>query len=328
MSADSAISFDDQVAVVTGAGRGIGRAIALDLAARGAAVVVNDIGVASAGSGQEGKTASRVAAEIDQFGGRAVADWTSVVESGGPASIVNRALDEFGRVDVLVNNAGIRGQDRSLEDTQLEDVRSQMEIHYIAALEMTRAVWSAMREQGGGRVVNVGSGSMFGYPTMVPYSAAKAAQFGLTRAAAAAGEPLGIHVNSILPTAQSALVSELFDDGASHLAETSAWTGPWMRELATPEQVAPVVSWLAHDECPANGEVFSAGAGRVSRVFLGDTEGIVQRGLTAETVRELFDEICRTSSFAVHADAPARFRDLYERTLHLMKGRAADDPSR
>ena len=263
------LRLDDKTAIVTGAGRGLGRAHALLLASRGAAVVVNDVGVSVAGTGQAAGPAESVVEEILAAGGRAVADTHSVSEPDAGATLVELARSSFGSVDIIVNNAGI-ARPAPVQHINPADVIEEMEVHLIGPMSLLAAAWSDLKDSGTGRVVNTASGvGAFGLAGAAGYAAAKAAVMGFTRTAALEGARHGIAVNGVAPIAQTRMAGATFGDLSAHL---------------DPDLVASVVLWLCHPTCPANGETFSAGGGRVARIIVAPTRGIHVKGLSAEDV--------------------------------------------
>jgi NAD(P)-dependent dehydrogenase (short-subunit alcohol dehydrogenase family) len=273
------LRFDGKVAIITGAGRGLGREYALMLAGRGAKVVVNDLGVAISdtdGSGEAPATnpADDVVAEIVAAGGEAVANYDTIATVEGGAAIVATAVDAFGTVDVVVNNAGqVRMQ--SFGQFADEHVATVIGTQLLGTLNVSRPAWRVMAERGAGRFVNVSSGAAYGgFAGSSVYSMAKAGVIGLTIAMAAEGAEVGIAANVVAP-----------------YAKTRPGTGfgpiPWSEDLASwlhPSKVAPVVAWLAHASCDVTGECFAAGAGHVARVVFGVNEGFTDRDLTPESV--------------------------------------------
>jgi NAD(P)-dependent dehydrogenase (short-subunit alcohol dehydrogenase family) len=279
------LSFDGKVAIVTGAGgeRNLGRAYATCLASRGARVVVNDV--------HDG--AERVAKEIAGEGGEAVAAVHSISEEAGANAIVQTALDSWGRVDVLVNNGGamlFAGFDEMTSD----DTKLMVDTHVMGAVWMSRAVWPHFRAQGQGRIVNALS-TATGAPRVM-YTTAKYALFGLTYGLAVAGHRVGIACNGIVPLAGTDATQRTVPEGDMK---------QMMMTMMLPEQVAAAVCFLAHDDCPVNGEAIFAAAGRVKlfddvRAREGDadgglgslmTGGYFNPDLTAEDVRDHWGEI-------------------------------------
>ncbi len=275
------LRFDDKVVIITGAGRGLGREYALLLASRGARLVVNDLGVAISdtdGSGEAPRTnpAGDVVREIVAAGGRAVANHDSVATTDGGASIVATALDAYGTVDVVVNNAGqVRMQ--PFGEFPDEHIDTVIATQLLGALNVSRPAWKVMAEKGSGRFVNVSSGAAYGgFDGSAVYSMAKAGVIGLTIAMAAEGAPVGISANVIAP-----------------YAKTRPGTGfgpiPWSDGLAEwlhPSKVAPVVAWLAHPSAEVSGECFAVGAGHVAQVAFAVNHGFTDRDLTPESVAE------------------------------------------
>jgi NAD(P)-dependent dehydrogenase (short-subunit alcohol dehydrogenase family) len=278
--------FDDRVVVITGAGRGLGREYALLLASRGARVVVNDLGVAITDTGEGGEApttnpADEVVAEIAAAGGQAVANHDTIATTSGGEAIVATALDTWGRVDVVVNNAGqVRlAPFGTFADDHLDTV---LDTQLRGTVNVSRPAWRWMAENGGGRIVNVSSGAAFGgVPDGSVYGMAKLGVVGLARQLSVEGAPLGIAVNVIAP-----------------YAKTRPGTGfgpiPWSDELAEwlhPRLVAPLVGWLAHADCPVTGECFSVGAGHVARVSLAVNEGYLDRDATIESIAAHLDDV-------------------------------------
>ncbi len=284
------VRFDGQVAVVTGAGRNLGRAYALLLAERGAKVVVNDLGVAISdtdGAGQPPAVnpAIEVVEEIAAAGGEAVASTESVSDPAGADAIIALALDAFGTVDILINNAGVVRQ-APIEAMTPELVTPVVSTHITGTINMTRAAWGPMKARGYGRLVNVSSGAgLSGIANMAVYSMVKLGIVGFTRALAVEGGPLGIKVNVIAPYA-----SVRGNDFGP-----VKWS-PKLADWLSPEQVAPLAAWLGHADCGVSGECFTVGGGFVGRMALAYNSGWTSRPLTLEGVRDGFAEIMGTDS--------------------------------
>jgi NAD(P)-dependent dehydrogenase (short-subunit alcohol dehydrogenase family) len=260
-------SFEGRVAVVTGAGRGIGRAYALLLADRGARVVVNDLGGAMDGAGADVGVASRVAEEIVAAGGVGIANGDDVADVGGAQALIDAAMAQFGRLDVLINNAGIIRW-AGFPDADAENLASHLAVHVAGSFNTTRAAWPHMVEQGYGRIVMTTSSGVFGLPENLSYAAAKGAVIGLTRSLTLAGAPHGIKINLIAPAA----VTRMAGQAAGEADPTEGGAGS---TETSPDLVAPMVAFLAHESCPVSGEIYSAGFGRFARIFIASTEGYV-----------------------------------------------------
>ena len=273
MAAD--IGYDGKVAIITGAGGGLGRQHALLLASRGARIVVNDLGGGVAGEGGSDTPAQLVVKEIEALGGEAVANADSVATPEGGAAIVQSAVDAFGRIDIVVNNAGIL-RDKSFHNMTSDLVDPVIDVHLRGAFNVTLPAWKLMREQGYGRVVNTTSGSgLFGNFGQANYAAAKMGLVGFTRTLANEGRKYDLKVNAVAPIAFTRMTEDIM---------------PGMEEKLDPARVSPLVAWLVHEDCPVSGEVFSVAGGYVSRVFIGVTQGVY--GLESpEAIRDAFDEI-------------------------------------
>lgn len=272
----SELRFDGRVAVVTGAGRGLGRAYALLLASRGAKVVVNDVGGSITGTGVDGGPAHDVVAEINDAGGEAVPNTDSVATAEGGEAIVATALDHFGRLDVLIHNAG-NVRRAALRDMSFEDFDAVLDVHLRGAFHVMRPAFPVMCDAGYGRIVLTSSiGGLYGNHDVANYAAGKAGVIGLVNVAALEGAEYGVTCNAIVPGAVTRMAEGL---------DTSAY--PPM----DPELVAPTVGWLSHESCPATGELFVAIAGRVARAFIGETVGVQRPSWTIEQVAEQGDAI-------------------------------------
>lgn len=291
------LGFDGKVAIVTGAGGGLGREHALLLAARGARVVVNDLGGSVHGDGADRGPAEAVATQIRDLGGEAVAEGSSVATPEGGQAIVDAALEAFGRVDIVVNNAGIL-RDKAFHNLTPELLDPVIDVHLRGAFHVTRPAWIAMREQGYGRVVNTSSNSgILGNFGQSNYGAAKMGLVGFTRVLAAEGAKYNIKVNAIAPLARTRMTEELLGAAAEKLE---------------PALVSPVVAYLAHEDVPVTGEVYSVGGGRVARFFIGMTHGYTNPSLTVEDVRDHFGKIRDESGYTVPAGPADEFKALVE----------------
>jgi len=273
------LRFDGQVAIVTGAGGGLGAAHAKLLAARGARVVVNDYGGTTHGTGASNAPADDVVAEIRANGGDAVASYDSVITAAAGLAIVQTALDAFGRVDIVVSNAGISGGGR-FGEIPSESVERMVDTHLIGAFNVVQPAWPHMTAQSYGRVVLTTSGSVFGTAS-APYVSAKAGVFGLARSLSSEGREQGIKVNAIMPVAYSRMTAQIPDD----VFRT------WIERNFPPHKVSPLVALLAHESAPCTGETFSVGGGRVARVVLGVGPGWHTADPSPEAFLEHFDDV-------------------------------------
>ena len=293
------LRFDDRVALVTGAGGGLGREHALLLASRGAAVMVNDLGSPTmGGQDHDPSPAQAVVEEISAAGGVAIANSDSVASREGAESMVASALEEFGRLDILINNAGII-RNRTFLNIGEYEFEPVLDVHVKGCFFVTRPAYEHMKTVGYGRIINTSSGSgLFGSFGQSAYSAAKAAIYGFTRTLAIEGSRYGVHVNAIAPGALTRMTGDVLgDDGA--MAEMTGLSGEDLVYQMGPHQVAPAVVYLAHESCSLNGETLSASGGRVGRAFMGVTKGIYEDDLTLETVAERIDEVCDEDGYLV-----------------------------
>jgi NAD(P)-dependent dehydrogenase (short-subunit alcohol dehydrogenase family) len=284
------LRFDGRAVIVTGAGRGIGRSHALLLGAKGARVVVADVGAGIDGAGSSSSPADEVVAEIREAGGEAVPSYASVAEEAGAASIVGTAIDAFGRVDVVVNNAGIHDPAR-FESLTAEQFRRMLDVHFLGTLLVLKAAWPHLVAAGYGRIVNTVSEAMLGgIPELTSYGAAKGAVFGLTRNLATEGAPHGIRANAIAPRAYTRM-SASSSDALSEMLAIPREDMEAINASMPPELCAPAVAFLAHESCPLNGEVLQVGMGGVARLAVVHAQGINKQSLTAEDIADNLDTI-------------------------------------
>jgi NAD(P)-dependent dehydrogenase (short-subunit alcohol dehydrogenase family) len=259
------------------------------LAALGAQLVVNDLGGSMGGDGADAQPANDVAREIEASGGSAIADDHDVSTTEGADALVAAAIDAFGRLDVLVNNAGIMRW-AGLPDLDLADLDAHLAVHVEGSFNTARAAWPHMIGQGYGRVVMTTSAGLFGLANNTAYATAKGGVVGLTRSLAIAGTPHGIKVNALAPAAWT------------RMAGDPARAGDMPTTMA-PELVAPMAAFLAHEDCPVTGEVYAAGAGRFARIFIATTEGFVSPASpTIEDVAAHWHEINDESGYSVPSD--------------------------
>jgi NAD(P)-dependent dehydrogenase (short-subunit alcohol dehydrogenase family) len=260
-----ALGFDGKVAIITGAGGGLGRQHALLLASRGALVVVNDLGGAVDGTGSDKGAAERVVDEIRSDGGEAVAD-------------------AFGRVDIVVNNAGIL-RDKSFHNMDPELMNPVFDVHLKGAFHVTQPAWVKMREQGYGRIVSTSSAAgLFGNFGQTNYGAAKMGLVGFTRVLAVEGAKYNIKANAIAPLALTRMTQDIMGS---------------LGDKLDPGLVSPLVAYLVHESCEPNGRVFSVGGGRVAEVFIGETQGFTKADLSPEDVQSQWSTITDRSDYGV-----------------------------
>jgi NAD(P)-dependent dehydrogenase (short-subunit alcohol dehydrogenase family) len=278
------LGYDGKVAIITGAGGGLGREHALLLASRGARLVINDLGGSVSGEGGDAGPAQRAAQEINDAGGEAVADGSSVSSPEGGEAIVKTAIDNFGRVDILINNAGIL-RDKTFHNMTPDLLNPVLDVHLKGAFYVTRPAWIHMREQSYGRVVNTSSNSgILGNFGQSNYGAAKMGLVGLTRVLAAEGAKYNIKANAIAPVAKTRMTEELLGAVGDKLDAAL---------------VSPIVAWLAHEDCPVTGEIYSAAGGRIARMFIGLCQGYYNPKLSVEDVRDNFDQIRSEDGYIV-----------------------------
>ena len=292
------IDFTGEVAVVTGAGRGLGRLYALDLARRGAAVVVNDLGCGMRGSpddAADAKVSDDVVDEITKSGGRAIASYDSVDNPAGGQAIIDAAVSAFGRLDAVVSNAGIFGS-VAFEDLSVDEWTRMLRVHLDGAFYLSQPAYRVMKNNGGGRFVFISSSAgIFGQPMEAHYAAAKAGLVGLTNVIAIEGEAHGIRANSVMPTGFSRMVTETVGD-EKFLAESG------FMQAIRPELVVPLVTFLASSACTVTHRNYSAAAGRYARVFVGLSGGWLadtESEPTAEDIEAHLDQMSATDRFLV-----------------------------
>lgn len=283
----SEITFDGRVAIVTGAGGGLGRSYAFELARRGARVVVNDLGVSVDGTGESQRAADQVVSEIIDAGGEAVADYNSVADPEGGKAICQTALENFGTVDIVVNNAGIL-RDRSFANMTPEEIRAVLSVHLHGSFWVSQPAFQVMKEKGYGRFVFAASNAgLLGNFGQTNYGSAKMGLVGLSNVIAIEGAKYGIKSNVIAPVARTRMTEDLL--------------GPFA-EMVDPEQVTPMVVYLCSEASELTHEIFSAGGGRYARFFIGLTDGWFAGPKQVPTVEQLadhLDEIRDTSRFDI-----------------------------
>ena len=314
------LRFDGQVAVVTGAGGGLGKQYALLLAARGARIVVNDTGGSVAGDGSNIEAAHAAAEEIRRQGGQAVADTHSVTSPEGGQAIVDTALRAWGRVDIVINNAGIVG-DAPFEEMTADRLNPLIDVHLKGAFYVTRPAWTVMREQRYGRILNTCSAAgILGAERMSNYGAAKTGLIGFTRVLAAEGAGHNIKVNAIAPIAYTRMLAHSVDgagqqDDEEARAVLDDLVGQYLQKL-DPALVAPVAAFLTHRECPVSGEIYTVGAGHVARFFIGRTKGFYRPGLSVEDVRDHLHEIRDEAGYTVPGGPADEMTELFATVMN------------
>jgi len=287
----SDIRFDGRVAIITGAGGGLGRTYALELGRRGAQVVVNDLGGSADGTGSGSAMADAVVKEITEAGGEAVANYDSVATPEGGESIVQAALDRFGKVDIVINNAGIL-RDKTFAKLPPEDLQLVLDVHLKGAFFVSQPAFRNMKENGYGRFIFTASAAgLLGNFGQTNYGAAKMGLVGLSNVIAQEGAKYGIQSNVIAPLAKTRLTEQLL--------------GPFADKLA-PDHVTPMVVYLCSEKCELTHEIFSAGGGRYARFFVGVTPGWFsgQEGVASvEDVAQHIDRIRDTEGFEIPGGA-------------------------
>lgn len=306
------LRFDDRVVVITGAGRGIGRAHAHAFAQRGAAVVVNDVDTAADGtpSAPGGSVAEQVAEEIRHAGGRAIADTGDVSIEAEAKTLIDRARWVFGRVDIVINNAGI-DQAVQLEDVTAALLKHFFAVHVLGSFHVASAAWPHLREQGYGRVLfTTSSAGYFGLGEALPYATAKGALHAMAQSLSIEGAPHGITVNAISPFADSRLAQ-------SRTANRPAFLD-LIERYAPASAVAPVALWLCHESTALTGCAFETGGGIVCRTFAGQAPGISIAGLTPEDLRDHESQLLDTAVFTV-PPAGGRGRPMLDQLTHISR---------
>lgn len=303
MTFGAQMSFDGAVALITGGGRGLGKAYASLLAARSAKVVVNDLEFEDAST--QLSVAEQTAREIREAGGIAIGVSSDITREAGAKAAVAAAMDHFGRLDAIINNAGTVCT-KDFANTHLDDLDEMLTVHVRGAFLVTKAAWKIMAAQRYGRVVmTTSSAGLYGQAGLAAYGAAKAALIGMTRALAVEGEQVGIRTNAVSPLGHTRLNADLPDEKRR----------AFFQRRARVEQVAPLVALLAHRDCPVNGEIIDAGAGRFARVMIGAGRGYIDVDATIETVRDNFAEVLADRDY----HAPTSADDTVAHSVRLIK---------
>jgi NAD(P)-dependent dehydrogenase (short-subunit alcohol dehydrogenase family) len=302
----SELRFDGRVAIITGGGRGLGRAYALLLASRGCKVIVNDPGVTRHGDNTTEVPAQDVADEIRRMGGEAVANLDSVASPEGGQAIVDTAVSNYGQIDIVINNAGIN-RNYPFHEYTWDNFMEIFGVHVGGAFHVTRAAWPLMRDAGYGRIVMTSSiAGLYTSATNLAYSVSKASLMAFSNVLAIEGADHGIKSNAIIPSAVTRL---------SEGIDTSNF--PKM----TPEQVAPTVAWLVHESCTASGEMFVPLAGRVAKAYVAETRGAWQDEWAIEDIPARLEEIEDTSQQVVFPPFPSGFFDHLNYSFEMARGK-------
>lgn len=273
---ESLIRFDEKVAIVTGAGRGLGREHALFLASRGAKVVVNDV---------SSEHAQATADDIVHAGGIAIADTNSVADSEAAQNIIQSALNEFGALHIVLNNAGRGGPTGTIEQTNDHQVATIISTHLVGSFNLSRAAWPHLSQQGFGRILLTSSSAAIGSLGMPAYSMAKAGLIGLARSLALEGAALGIKVNVLMPIGYT----------RSAALNPNEDTRKWMEDNFAPEMCSPTAAWLVHDDVPCSGQIFTTGAGRTALISTTGVPGWSGGpNATLEALRDHWSEVIDT----------------------------------
>ncbi len=305
------ISFENRVVIVTGAGGGLGRTYALDIAKRGGCVVVNDLGCTVEGRGGSPAMADKVVAEIKAAGGRAIANYDSVATVEGARRIVTTAIDAFGRVDALINNAGILRNDR-FEDVTEEDRESLLLVHLMGTFNVTQAAWPHMKAQNYGRLVFISSSAgMLGNAMQTAYGMAKAGVTGLMNVLSQEGEPHGILCNALLPNAMSRMAEKHAEKMDPDELKKNAPTMAAIGQSMDPNFTTGIAVYLASEACKSTHSIYSSLGGRIARVFVGVTEGWQgsrEHPATADDIAAHIEQVRDTRGFYVPDDLFHEFR--------------------
>jgi len=289
------LRYDGRVAVITGAGRGLGRAYALLLAARGAKVVVNDAGVTRHGEAPDAGPAQDVVDEIRKAGGEAIASTASVASPEGGRAIVDAAIKNFGHIDILIHNAGIN-RPSPLKEMSWEQFSAVLGVHLHGAFHVVRSALPHMSDARYGRIVLTSSiAGLYGDKNLAGYAVSKAGLIGLSNAISLEGADYGVQCNAIVPAAVTRL---------SEGIDTSSFP-----TTMTPEEVAPVVAWLVHEDCKSTGEVFVALAGRVAKAFVSETKGVFHANWSIEQVAQEMAAIGNADDALTFKPFPRGFYD-------------------
>ena len=305
------IRFDHRVAIVTGAGQGLGRSHATFLAARGAKVIVNDVGGNVDGAGSDNTPAESVVREIRAGGGEAVANFDSVADRDGARRIVATALDTFGRADILVNNAGIL-RDASFHEMSCDDFEHVLKVHLLGTFYVTREIFPILKNNGYGRIVMTTSAAgLYGNPDQTNYAAAKLGIVGLMNSLELEGRQHGVLINAVSPVADTRMGAGVFPE--------------YFREMVRPELVTAAVAFLCSDACATSGDIVTAAAGYYAKAQIVESAGVVLApgaDVTPEMIAERYDDISDMSQSSPPPSAMHAFKKIFKSVRRELKARA------
>jgi NAD(P)-dependent dehydrogenase (short-subunit alcohol dehydrogenase family) len=307
------LDFDGRVIVVTGAGRGMGAAYAVELAKRGARVVVNDVGGDMHGEGASEQPAAETVAHINQGGGTAIANGDTVASAEGCDSLIAHAVREFGRLDGVLHNAGI-ATFAPLAEMSAEEFERILRVHLYGAFFLTRAAWPHLAARGGSLLYITSGAGLYGVPSLGHYAAAKVGMVGLARVASSEGTGVGIRANALAVAASTRMMDSVMA-GTPNLLR-------WFQTYMRPELPAAAAVWLMHPDCPATGRVFEAFGPRMAEVLIGETRGYEQLDIEAEDYRDHFDEIVDRAEIVV----PEGPDDFHSRMFGYIVSAGAEPP--
>jgi NAD(P)-dependent dehydrogenase (short-subunit alcohol dehydrogenase family) len=298
------LRLDGRVAIITGAGRGLGRSYAHLLAARGAAVVVNDLGVSLDGTDVGSSPAHEVVDEIVNAGGLAIGNVDNIADPSGAESLAATAIENFGRIDIVINNAGIVHYSE-FPETSLEDLKRHIDVHQIGTFNVCRAAWSQMIAQRYGRIVVTVSTALFGIAGVTAYASAKGGALGIAKSLALVGFDHGIKVNMLAPSA------------VTRMTTNQTRRKEKMARGMNPDRVAPLALLLSHEECPTTSEIFFAAGNRIAQIFLGESRGYIAESATAEDILSNWDAVTDRSVYCLPTveGSPARVNRLDNVTI-------------
>lgn len=312
------IRFDGRVAIITGSGNGLGRNYAIEMARRGAKVLVNDLGCSAAGIGESSNVADQVVDTIRAAGGEAVASYDSVADRSGGTAIVQKAVDTWGKVDILINNAGFLRNNRfeDLDDSQIDSV---IDVHLKGAFYVTQPSYKAMRAQGYGRILFTASASgMFGHAWQANYAAAKAGTFGLSNVVALEGSAYGIQSNVLLPTAGETRMAQEMTHGFMEIPAFAAMIADadWSpADRGTFEFNTPLALYLVSEQCTSTHGVYSSSSGRYARVAIAAAEGWVSpAGADAPSVEDIAAHFSQISDLGTFTEPQSVYEEISEAT--------------